>query len=120
MYKMRDMMKTVESIKGKGYIPDAYDLVAGEMDTIYKMFQYDPFDAISTSFDYGFVLGARAQKAGRLQKKSTRTKSATKERSKTMTAKEELLNYVMNLSDKEINYLASRLDEIKAVLDAAG
>lgn len=66
----RDMMKTVETIKGKDLIPTAYDLDSNEMKTIYEMFQSgDPFDAISTAFDYGFVLGARAQKAGKFQVK---------------------------------------------------
>ena len=66
----RDMMKTVETVKGKGIIPTAYDLDSSEMKTIYEMFlSGDPFDAISTAFDYGFVLGARAQSAGKFQAK---------------------------------------------------
>ena len=66
----RDMMKTVETIQGKGLIPTAYDLDSSEMKTIYEMFlSDDPFDAISTAFDYGFVLGARAQKAGKFHVK---------------------------------------------------
>lgn len=65
----RDMIKTVESIKGKGIIPNAYDLTSTEAQTIYTMFQSDPYEAICTLFDYGFVLGSRAQKAGKLQQK---------------------------------------------------
>ncbi len=66
----RDMLKTVETIKGKNLIPTAYDLDSSEMKTLYEMFQSgDPFDAICTAFDYGFILGARAQKAGKFQSK---------------------------------------------------
>lgn len=65
----RDMMKTVETIKGKNIIPDAYDLNSEEMKTIYNLFHADPYDAICTLFDYGFVLGARAQKKGRFNVK---------------------------------------------------
>jgi hypothetical protein len=44
--------------------------VRSEMKAIYEMFlSGDPFDAISTVFDYGFVLGARAQKAGKFRAK---------------------------------------------------
>ena len=65
----RDMMKTVETIKGKNLIPTAYDLDSTEMKAIYEMFQSDPYGAIGTAFDYGFVLGARAQKAGKFHVK---------------------------------------------------
>ena len=63
-------MKTVDTIKGKDLIPTAYDMDITEMNAIYEMFlSGDPFDAISTVFDYGFVLGARAQKAGKFRAK---------------------------------------------------
>ena len=72
----RNMLKTVDSIKGKGIIPDRYDLTAPEMQTLYDMFHRDPFEAISTTFDYGFVLGARAQKAGKLDRSASNEKMA--------------------------------------------
>ena len=66
----RDMMKTVDTIKGKDLIPTAYDMDSTEMKAIYEMFKSgDPYDAICTAFDYGFVLGARAQKTGKFQVK---------------------------------------------------
>lgn len=62
----RNMIKTVEKIRGKGIIPNAYDLDSEEMQTIYKMFASgDIYEAISTAFDYGFILGARAEKSGK-------------------------------------------------------
>lgn len=66
----RDMMKTVETVKGKKLIPRDYSMNADELMTICEMFQSGkPFDAITIAFDYGFVLGARAQKAGKFHAK---------------------------------------------------
>lgn len=63
----RDMMKTVE--KAKGHIPAAYDMTLEEMQKLHEMLHSDPddgeFDAFSAAFCYGFVLGARAEKAGK-------------------------------------------------------
>lgn len=68
----RDMMKTVESIKGKNLIPDHYDITLHELKTLHEMAQADldgELDALSTAFNYGFILGARAQKAGKFHVK---------------------------------------------------
>ena len=62
----RDMMKTAESVN----IPSAYDMTTDEMSLICEMFGTNPFDALSTTFCYGFALGIRAQKAGKLQLKT--------------------------------------------------
>ena len=69
----RDMMKTVESIKGKGAIPDCYDITAPEILELYQILDNNSrdgkWDALTTAFDYGFILGARAQKAGKFNVK---------------------------------------------------
>lgn len=65
----RDMTKTVATIKGKNLIPTAYDLTYNEIQALHDKFLSDPFDAISTAFDYGFILGARAQKTGKFNAK---------------------------------------------------
>ena len=68
---MRDMMKTVE--KNKSTIPYNYELTYGELRDLYSILMDEGrdgrWDALTTAFDYGFVLGARAQKAGKFHVK---------------------------------------------------
>ena len=65
----RDMMKTVE--RAKGTIPYNYELTFGELRDLYSVLMDESrdsrWDALTTAFDYGFVLGARAQKAGKFR-----------------------------------------------------
>ena len=57
----RDIFSTANKAAGK--IPDQYDITADDiMDICYT---FPPADAVITAFRAGFVLGARAQKAGR-------------------------------------------------------
>ena len=67
----RDMMKTVEKVKGT--IPYNYELTLGELHDLYSVLMDENrdgrWDALTTAFDYGFVLGARAQKAGKFHVK---------------------------------------------------
>lgn len=67
----RNMMKTIEQTKGS--IPDHYDIVAPEIQELYSTINTGgadgKWDAITTAFRYGFVLGARAQKAGKFKVK---------------------------------------------------
>lgn len=63
----RNMMKTVEKVKGN--IPTMYDMDSSEMDELYRILKEGSsdaiFNALSIAFDYGFMLGARAQKSGK-------------------------------------------------------
>lgn len=71
------MVKTVEHFNETGELPAAYDLCAGEFDTLLHMmtapngrFEFNGvYNAISTAFNYGFVLGARAQRNGAIKKR---------------------------------------------------
>ena len=68
----RNMMKTVETIKGKNLVPTAYDMTVQEINALHEMIHSGldgEWDAIVTAFDYGFVLGARAQKVGKFKVK---------------------------------------------------
>ena len=68
----RNMVQTVETIREKGLIPDRYDITISEINTLHEMAQTDldgELDALYTAFNYGFILGARAQKAGKFQVK---------------------------------------------------
>lgn len=66
----RNMKQTVEKIKGKNIIPAHYDMDGEEMSELFNMIVSQDndaiFNALSMAFDYGFVLGARAQEAGKL------------------------------------------------------
>ena len=67
---MRDMISTAEAVRGE--IPDRYDLTVPEINTLHSMIHTDldgELDALTIAFKYGFVLGARAQKAGKFQAK---------------------------------------------------
>ena len=78
---IRNMMKTVETIKGKGLIPDRYDITISEINTLHAMVHTGldgELDALTTAFDYGFILGSRAQKAGKLQSKKASAMSEDK------------------------------------------
>ena len=59
----RDIFSTANKAAGK--IPDQYDMT-GE-DIINICCSFPPADAVITAFRAGFVLGARAQKAGRFK-----------------------------------------------------
>ena len=77
----RNMMQTVETIKGKNFIPDHYDITVPEINTLHAMVHSGldgELDALTTAFGYGFILGARAQKAGKLQSKKVSTMSEGK------------------------------------------
>ena len=60
--------------KAKNSIPEHYDITVGELQELYSILADESrdgrLDALTTAFEYGFVLGARAQKAGKLQKKA--------------------------------------------------
>ena len=79
----RNMIKTVNVIKEKGMIPGNYDITAPELRTLIAMARSDPdgeFNALSTAFDYGFILGARAQKAGKLKASTTKNSMSDEKR----------------------------------------
>ena len=63
----RDMMKTVEKVKG--HIPVNYDMTTVELQKLYEILHNNSadgeFDAFSTAFCYGYALGARAERAGK-------------------------------------------------------
>lgn len=59
----RDMIKTAEQIKGK--VPAQYDMTVLEFQQLHEMLQKDEFKALSMAFEYGFVLGTRAERANR-------------------------------------------------------
>ena len=64
----RNMVATAN--KAKGSIPTPYDITYSELQELFVMLgKGDIFDAFTTAFDYGFMLGARAQKAGKFQAK---------------------------------------------------
>ena len=67
----RDMIST--AAKAKNTIPEHYDITVGELQELYSILKDDTrdgeWDALTTAFDYGFILGARAQKAGKFQAK---------------------------------------------------
>lgn len=68
----RDMMKTVEKACGNGCIPEAYDMVTGEMQELMKLTTKgmdETFEALQAAFVYGFVLGSRAERRGAISKK---------------------------------------------------
>lgn len=79
----RDMIKTVNTIKGKGMIPDHYDITVPELNALHAMVHTGSdgeYNALTTAFDYGFILGARAQKAGELQVSSTKNSMSDEKR----------------------------------------
>lgn len=57
----RDIFRLAEKAAGK--VPDRYDISAEEVRDIY--YSMTRLDSIITAFRAGFVLGARAQKAGK-------------------------------------------------------
>lgn len=65
----RNMMKTVEKMKGR--IPTVYDMTMEEMqelhDILHSGTKDGEFDALSAAFCYGFALGARAEKSGKYE-----------------------------------------------------
>ena len=65
----RDMMDTVKKVMGQDIIPSRYDLDADEMTTLMRMVlnQKKLAEAIEVAFDYGFVLGSRAARSGRIK-----------------------------------------------------
>ena len=69
----RNMIAT--AAKAKKSIPERYDITVGELQELYSILADESrdgrWDALTTAFEYGFVLGARAQKAGKLQKRTT-------------------------------------------------
>lgn len=66
---MRDMMKTVEGVKYPS-IPDRYAMNMSEWLELLNMCNDGKApEAIHAAFTYGFVLGSRAQKAGKVTKK---------------------------------------------------
>lgn len=76
----RNMMNTVNAFTEKeDNIPEAYDICVGEMKELLQMAVPEecrgsvPFDgvynAITTAFKYGFVLGSRAQRNGAIKKR---------------------------------------------------
>lgn len=66
----RDMMKTVKKVLGQDIIPSQYDLDVEEMTTLLRigLDQHKLVDVIEIAFDYGFVLGSRAARSGRIRK----------------------------------------------------
>ena len=68
---IRDMKKTAEKVEGKDIIPWHYQLTLGEINDAFDMIhksQEDEFNAIMTLFYYGFILGNRATRAGKVGK----------------------------------------------------
>lgn len=67
----RDMIST--AAKAKNAIPDHYQLTVPELCELFSILGDDTrdgrWDALTTAFDYGFILGARAQKAGKFNAK---------------------------------------------------
>ena len=63
----RNMMKTVEKVKGN--IPTMYDIDSSEINELCKILKAGSsdaiFNALSIAFEYGFILGARAHKSGK-------------------------------------------------------
>lgn len=57
----RDMLKTVADATGK--IPGNYDMTVGELESLYQMIkQNEIFEALSTAFKYGFILGSQSER----------------------------------------------------------
>lgn len=61
----RDVLKIAESVRGK--IPERYDLTTKDADRLKDILDNSCFDGIEAIFRAGFVLGARAQKAGKFK-----------------------------------------------------
>ena len=63
----RNMIQTADLVKG--HIPDRYDLTAEDLQKLHEILHSgsrdSEFDALATAFRYGYVLGARAEKAGK-------------------------------------------------------
>ena len=63
----RNMEKTTEKI-GLYTIPSAYQMDIEELKRLYEMIKNGKvFEAFSMSFDYGFVMGNRATRRGRVK-----------------------------------------------------
>ena len=64
----RDMVKTAEEV-GFNTIPTAYQMNVEELRHLYEMIKMGKvFEAFSMAFDYGFVMGNRATRKGRVKR----------------------------------------------------
>ena len=66
MLMKRNMIQTADLVKG--HIPVRYDITSDEFQQLHEILHSGSdgeFDALATAFRYGFVLGARAEKAGK-------------------------------------------------------
>ena len=66
----RNMMEVVSKVIGQNVIPVGYDLDLDEISALMRMaiMEGKASEAIEIAFDYGFVLGSRAARSGRIRK----------------------------------------------------
>lgn len=59
----RDLFKTSDEVRGR--IPVVYDLMASDIQQLYKLSKVDVFNAFAICFRFGYVLGHRSTLAGK-------------------------------------------------------
>ena len=70
----RDLFITSDEVRGR--IPVVYDLMASDIQQLYKLSKEDPFNALTVCFRFGYVLGHRATLRGKYKEQVRRNQNS--------------------------------------------
>ena len=64
----RDMEQIVKKVYQTDFIPKEYQMTMGDMEQLHSILMTGKeFEALAMAFDYGFALGCRATRKGRVK-----------------------------------------------------